>query len=121
MPRSGSRRSRPRPRDGSAGRRTTQSGGWGGRPTARRAHSVAAAGRIVPSLRNHVFGDDERAIVHENVARCRATLDRVETAEDTGKVDVDCCSRPDPSALSSASWYAPAICSPVRSVPGSRR
>ncbi|MFF5315620.1 DUF6192 family protein [Streptomyces massasporeus] len=50
---------------------------------------VAAAGRIVPSLRNHAFGDDERAIVHENVARCRATLDWVETAVDTGKVDVD--------------------------------
>lgn len=50
---------------------------------------VAAAGRIVPSLRNHTFSDDERTIVHENVARCRATLDWVEMAVDTGKVDVD--------------------------------
>lgn len=50
---------------------------------------VAAAGRIVPGLRNHTFSDDERTIVHENVARCRATLDWVETAVDTGRVDVD--------------------------------
>ncbi|WDV49328.1 DUF6192 family protein [Streptomyces coeruleorubidus] len=50
---------------------------------------VAAAGRIVPSLRNHTFNDDERTIVHENVARLRATLDWVEMAVDTGKVDVD--------------------------------
>ncbi len=32
---------------------------------------------------------DERTIVHENVARVRATLDWIETAVDTGKVDVD--------------------------------
>jgi hypothetical protein len=31
----------------------------------------------------------ERPIVHENLARVRATLDRIETAVDTGKVDVD--------------------------------
>lgn len=28
-------------------------------------------------------------IVHENVARVRATLDWIETAVDTGKVDMD--------------------------------
>lgn len=50
---------------------------------------VAAAGRIVPTLRHHTFSDDERTIVHENVARCRATLDWVEMAVDTGKVDMD--------------------------------
>jgi hypothetical protein len=50
---------------------------------------VAAAGRVVPSMRDQQLGDDERIIVHENVARVRATLDWIETAVDTGKVDVD--------------------------------
>ncbi len=50
---------------------------------------VAAAGRVVPSLRGRQLGDDERVLVHENVARVRATLDWIETAVDTGKVDVD--------------------------------
>ncbi|WP_406085822.1 DUF6192 family protein [Kitasatospora purpeofusca] len=50
---------------------------------------VAASGRAVPGLRDRQLGDDERVIVHENVARVRATLDWIETAVDTGKVDVD--------------------------------
>ncbi|MFF7191853.1 DUF6192 family protein [Streptomyces sp. NPDC008222] len=50
---------------------------------------VAASGRIVPGLRDRQLGDDERVILHENVARVRATLDWIETAVDTGKVDVD--------------------------------
>lgn len=50
---------------------------------------VAAAGRTVPGLRDRTLGDDERTIVHENVARVRATLDWIETAVDTGKVDMD--------------------------------
>lgn len=50
---------------------------------------VAAAGRVVPDMRDRQLGDDERVIVHENVARVRATLDWIETAVDTGKVDVD--------------------------------
>lgn len=50
---------------------------------------VAAAGRTVPGLRDRTLGDDERIIVHENVARVRATLDWIETAVDTGKVDMD--------------------------------
>lgn len=50
---------------------------------------VAASGRVVPGLRDRQLGDDERVIVHENVARVRATLDWIETAVDTGKVDVD--------------------------------
>jgi hypothetical protein len=50
---------------------------------------VAAAGRVVPGMRDRQLGDDERTIVHENVARVRATLDWIETAVDTGKVDVD--------------------------------
>lgn len=50
---------------------------------------VAAAGRTVPGLRDRQLADDERTIVHENVARVRATLDWIETAVDTGKVDMD--------------------------------
>ncbi|MFE7659058.1 DUF6192 family protein [Streptomyces bottropensis] len=50
---------------------------------------VAAAGRAVPGLRDRTLGDDERTIVHENVAKVRATLDWIETAVDTGKVDMD--------------------------------
>ncbi|MFF9490613.1 DUF6192 family protein [Streptomyces sp. NPDC014676] len=50
---------------------------------------VAAAGRTVPGLRDRTLNDDERTIVHQNVARVRATLDWIETAVDTGKVDVD--------------------------------
>ncbi|MER6563618.1 DUF6192 family protein [Streptomyces sp. NPDC001027] len=50
---------------------------------------VVAAGRVVPGLRDRQLGDDERVLVHENVARVRATLDWIETAVDTGKVDVD--------------------------------
>ncbi|MEU3793999.1 DUF6192 family protein [Streptomyces fructofermentans] len=50
---------------------------------------VAAAGRSVPGLRDRQLGEDEKAIVHDNVSRVRATLDWIETAVDTGKVDVD--------------------------------
>jgi len=50
---------------------------------------VAAAGRTVPGLRDRTLGDDERTIVHQNIAKVRATLDWIETAVDTGKVDMD--------------------------------
>ncbi|MEV7272477.1 DUF6192 family protein [Streptomyces bacillaris] len=50
---------------------------------------VATSGRVVPGLRDRQLSDDERVLVHENVARVRATLDWIETAVDTGKVDVD--------------------------------
>ena len=50
---------------------------------------VAAAGRAVPGLRDRTLGQDECTIVHENIARVRATLDWIETAVDTGKVDMD--------------------------------
>ncbi|WP_280118008.1 DUF6192 family protein [Streptomyces malaysiensis] len=33
---------------------------------------VPAAGRVVPNMRDRQLGDDERDIVHENVARVRA-------------------------------------------------
>ncbi|WP_097977619.1 DUF6192 family protein [Streptomyces sp. gb14] len=50
---------------------------------------VAAAGRTVPGLRDRTLSEDEGAIVHQNVAKVRATLDWIETAVDTGKVDMD--------------------------------
>lgn len=51
---------------------------------------VAASGRVVPRMRDRQLGDSgEKAIIHENAARVRATLDWIETAVDTGKVDVD--------------------------------
>ncbi|MFB8105864.1 MULTISPECIES: DUF6192 family protein [unclassified Streptomyces] len=50
---------------------------------------VAASGRVVPGMRDRQLSDDEKVLVHENVARVRATLDWIETAVDTGKVDVD--------------------------------
>ncbi len=50
---------------------------------------VAAAGRAVPGLRDRQLSEDEQAIVHQNVAKVRATLDWIENAVDTGKVDVD--------------------------------
>ncbi|GII59074.1 hypothetical protein Pth03_74630 [Planotetraspora thailandica] len=50
---------------------------------------VAAAGRAVPGLRDRTLGEDERTIVHENVAKVRATLDWIEIAVDMGKVDMD--------------------------------
>lgn len=50
---------------------------------------VAAAGRAVPGLRDRQLSEDEQAIVHQNVAKVRATLDWIENAVDTGKVDMD--------------------------------
>ncbi|MFD9849320.1 DUF6192 family protein [Streptomyces parvus] len=50
---------------------------------------VAAAGRTVPGLRDRQLSQDERTIVHQNVAKVKATLDWIETAVDTGKVDTD--------------------------------
>ncbi|AQW46693.1 hypothetical protein SHXM_00156 [Streptomyces hygroscopicus] len=35
---------------------------------------VAAVGRTVPGLRDRTLNDDERTIVHENVARVRCVL-----------------------------------------------
>jgi hypothetical protein len=50
---------------------------------------IAAADRTVPGLRDRTLADDERAIVHQNIAKVRATLDWIETAVDTGKIDMD--------------------------------
>ncbi len=50
---------------------------------------VAAAGRVVPGLHGRAVSVEERSLLHENIARCRATLDWMEHAVDTGNVDVD--------------------------------
>lgn len=50
---------------------------------------VAAAGRTVPSLRDRTLSEDEGTVVHQNIAKVRTTLDWIETAVDTGKVDMD--------------------------------
>ncbi|WP_067057469.1 DUF6192 family protein [Streptomyces sp. FXJ1.172] len=50
---------------------------------------VAAAGRIMPSLRERRLSEDEREAVHRNVDRVRATCEWITTAVDTGEVDVD--------------------------------
>jgi len=50
---------------------------------------VATAGRVVPGLRGRTLSEDERALIHENLARVRATLGWIEHAVDTGMVDVD--------------------------------
>ncbi|MFJ2191899.1 DUF6192 family protein [Kitasatospora sp. NPDC087861] len=50
---------------------------------------VAQIGRIVPSLRGHVFTDDERATVERNLARVRGASDWVESAVTTGNAGLD--------------------------------
>ncbi len=50
---------------------------------------VASCGRVVPQLRDRRLSDDECATVRKNVSRARATCDWIETAIDTGDVDVD--------------------------------
>lgn len=41
---------------------------------------VAASARVVPGLRDRQLGDDERVIIHENVARVRATFSELRAA-----------------------------------------
>ncbi|MEU6994638.1 DUF6192 family protein [Streptomyces sp. NPDC046465] len=50
---------------------------------------VAAVGRVVPGPRGRAVSPEERSLLHENIARCRATLHWMEHAVDTGVVDVD--------------------------------
>lgn len=50
---------------------------------------VTAIGRVLPELQGHRFTKVERAAVHTNVARVRATADWIETAADTGNVGLD--------------------------------
>lgn len=50
---------------------------------------VIAADRTVPGPRDRTPPEDEGVIVHQNVAKARAALDRIETAVDTCKVDMD--------------------------------
>ncbi|MFZ3562754.1 DUF6192 family protein [Streptomyces sp. BH097] len=39
--------------------------------------------------RKRLLSDDERTIVQQNIAKCRATLDWIEQAVETDKVDMD--------------------------------
>jgi hypothetical protein len=50
---------------------------------------VAAGGRIVPNLRSRSFTDDERAAVHRNTDRVRATAGWIENAVDTENTSLD--------------------------------
>lgn len=50
---------------------------------------VATAGRVVPGLRGRSMSEDEKAVLRENMARVRATLEWIEHAAGTGDVDVD--------------------------------
>ncbi|MFI9255439.1 DUF6192 family protein [Streptomyces sp. NPDC053069] len=58
---------------------------------------VTAAGRVVPQLRDRQLSGDEQSVVHKNVGRVRATCEWVETAVDTGEVDLGGAGRPDPN------------------------
>ena len=53
------------------------------------AQFVAAAGRVVPTLRGHEFTESERDTIHTNTARVRTTADWIESAVDTGDVSLD--------------------------------
>nr|WP_241672359.1 DUF6192 family protein [Streptomyces sp. IB2014 016-6] len=78
---------------------------------------VAASGRTVPGLRGRQLSDDERTIVHENVARVRATLDWIEQAVDTGRVDMD----DELARLLKGNSHAPRLTAPGRRRQTARR
>ncbi|MFF5523203.1 DUF6192 family protein [Streptomyces coeruleorubidus] len=50
---------------------------------------VATTGRVVPQLRDRRLSSDEQTVVHKNVDRVKAACEWVETAVDTGEVDLD--------------------------------
>ncbi|WP_190113113.1 DUF6192 family protein [Streptomyces cinnamoneus] len=50
---------------------------------------VARASRTVPGLRDRVLAEDERTVLHANVSSVRATLEWIDQAVDTGRVDMD--------------------------------
>ncbi|MFI6742250.1 DUF6192 family protein [Nonomuraea sp. NPDC050451] len=50
---------------------------------------VAAAGRIVPTLRGHAFTEEERERVHANLARVRGATEWIGQAIDTGDLSLD--------------------------------
>lgn len=50
---------------------------------------VSGCGRVVPRLRDRTLSEDEQATVHRNIDRVRATCDWIETAIETGEVDMD--------------------------------
>jgi hypothetical protein len=50
---------------------------------------VAATGRLVPQMRGRRLTEDERDLIHKNVARVRATCEWIESAVDSGHLDMD--------------------------------
>ncbi|PAZ12918.1 RacO protein [Streptomyces sp. SA15] len=50
---------------------------------------VREASKAVPKMRDRAWSGDEREVLLSNIARTRATLDRMETAVSTGRVDMD--------------------------------
>ncbi|MFE4824289.1 DUF6192 family protein [Streptomyces sp. NPDC056704] len=50
---------------------------------------VAATGRLVPQMHGRRLSEDERDLIHKNVARVRATCEWVESAVDSGHLDMD--------------------------------
>ncbi|MDT0347084.1 DUF6192 family protein [Streptomyces litchfieldiae] len=50
---------------------------------------VREAGKAVPKMRDRSWSGDEREVLLSNIARTRATLDWIETAVETGQVDMD--------------------------------
>ncbi|MFE9603302.1 DUF6192 family protein [Streptomyces hokutonensis] len=56
---------------------------------ARPGNSATANASSSRACATRQLGDGERVVIHENVARVRATPDWTETAVETGKTDVD--------------------------------
>ncbi len=52
-------------------------------------HAFVARPAGPSGLCDRALSEDESTIVHQNVAKVRATLDWIETAVDTVKVDMD--------------------------------
>ncbi|KHD75777.1 hypothetical protein MB27_20965 [Actinoplanes utahensis] len=50
---------------------------------------VATASRVVPAMRGHEYTPEEVDTVRRGIGRARAALDWMETAIDTGRVDLD--------------------------------
>jgi hypothetical protein len=50
---------------------------------------VAATGRLVPQMRGRRLTEDERDLIHKNVARVRATCEWIESAVGSGHMDMD--------------------------------
>ncbi|WP_418961610.1 DUF6192 family protein [Streptomyces tritici] len=77
---------------------------------------VAAAGRASRSPPAGPAVVRERAVVHQNIAEVQATLDWIENAVDTGKVDMD----DELARLLRGHWPCPGLAAPGRRRPAAR-